>query len=572
MTVVEQKLTGIAASPGVAFGHAVTSWDPELVTLNYTLADNEVEDQVDSLRQSIDKSRQQLTKMQDKLESSIGGDSTTLIDAHLLILVDPLFVDRITQKIRDEKINAEWAIQAVTSTVLEAYDRVHDDYLRDRRGDLEDVVRRLLANLRSYKPLAFGSLRYNSILVGKTILPSTLLELKSHRLVGVVTETGGPLSHTAIIARSLSLPAVMGVRDVLPGLVSGELIIVDGDEGVVIRAPSEETIETYRARVREGAKTRRRLNRPTSAPCVTKDRISILLGSNINYKEEVESAVANESEAIGLYRTEFDFYRDGIAASEDRLVEDYSYVLSRAKNMPVNIRAVDAGMHEGMDGGAASGARGLRFLLENRSMFRKQLRAIYRASIHGHARILLPFVSTLDELTEARGINADVRRRLTQRGVGFDEAVPIGVMIETPAAAQTCDLMASEVDYLCLGTNDLIQFLLAVDRTDRSSLRVYDPFHPAVVRVLKQVQSLVEPTGKPMIVCGELAADPHSAAVLLGLGFTRLSVNVGAYPRIKRMIRSVSLADLRVMADGILGMRDRQLIEQRVRETLARDV
>ena len=572
MTVVERKLTGIAASPGVAFGHAVTSWDPEFVTLNYTLADDEVEDQVDSLRQSIEKSRQQLTKIQDELESSVARDSTTLIDAHLLILVDPLFVDRITEKIREEKINAEWAIQAVTNTVLEAYDRVRDDFLRDRRGDLQDVVRRLLANLRSYKPLAFGSLRYNSILVGQTILPSTLLELKSPRLVGVVTETGGPLSHTAIIARSMSLPAVMGVRDVLPGLMSGELIIVDGDAGVVIRAPSEETIETYRVRVKEDAKTRRRLNRPTSAPCVTKDRISILLGSNINYKEEVDSAVANESEAIGLYRTEFDFYRDGSAASEDRLVEDYSYVLSRARNMPVNIRAVDAGMYERIDGGQTSGARGLRFLLENRSMFRKQLRAVYRASVHGHARILLPFVSTLDELTEARAINADVRRRLTQRGVGFDEAVPVGVMIETPAAAQTCDLMASEVDYLCLGTNDLIQFLLAVDRSDRSSLRVYDPFQPAVLRVLKQVQSLVEPTGKPMIVCGELAADPHSAAVLLGLGFTRLSVNVGAYPRIKRMIRSVSLADLRVMAEGILGMRNRHGIERRVRETLARDV
>jgi phosphotransferase system enzyme I (PtsI) len=572
MTVVERKLSGIAASPGVAFGHALTSWDPELVTLNYTLAETEVDDQLDSLRQSIEKSRQQLTKMQDKLESSVAGDSTTLIDAHLLILEDPLFVDRITQKIREEKINAEWAIQAVTSNVLEAYDRVHDDYLRDRRGDLEDVVRRLLANLGSYNPLAIGSLRYNSILAGPTILPSTLLELKSPRLVGMVTETGGPLSHTAIIARSMSLPAVMGVRDVLPGLMSGELLIVDGDEGVVIRAPSEKTIETYRVRVREDAKTRRRLNRPTRAPSVTKDRISILLGSNINTKEEIDSAVANESEAIGLYRTEFDFYRNGRAGSEDRLVEDYSYVLSRAGNMPVNIRAVDAGINKGLDGGRASGARGLRFLLENRSMFRKQLRAIYRASVHGSARILLPFVSTLDELTEARGIIADVRGRLTQQGIAFDGSVPMGVMIETPAAAVTCDLMAAEVDYLCLGTNDLIQFLLAVDRTDLSSLKGYNPFHPAVLRVLKQVHTLVEPTGKPMIVVGELATDPHSAAVLLGIGFTRLSVSVGAYPRIKRMIRSVALADLRDMADGILGMRDRQRIEQRVRETLARDV
>lgn len=572
MNVVERKLSGVAASPGVAFGHAVTSWDPEFVTLNYTLAPEEVASQVSSVRQSIEKSREQLRRMQDELEHSVAGDSTTLIDAHMLILEDRMFVDRIIEKIREERINAEWAIQAVSSTILEAYDRVHDDYLRDRKGDLEDVVRRLLSNLRSYEQLTFDSLRYNSILVGQTILPLTLLELKSPRLVGVVTETGGPLSHTAIIARSMKLPAVMGVEDVLPGLISGELIIVDGNEGVVIRAPSEETLDAYRERVREDAKTRRRQNRPTSAPCVTRDRISVLLGSNINFKEEVDTAVANESEAIGLYRTEFDFYRDGGEPSEERLVEDYSYVLSHAKAMWVNIRALDAGMRGGLEGGASAGSRGLRFLLENRSLFRKQLRAIYRASVHGHARILLPFVSTLDELTEARQINADVRRRLTYRSVPFDDAVPLGVMIETPAAAQTCDLMASEADFMCLGTNDLIQYLLAVDRTNMSSLQVCDPFHPAVLRALRQVQSLVSQTGKPMVVCGELAADPYSAAVLLGLGFTRLSVNVGAYSRIKRMIRSVEMAELRELADALLEMRSRDRIESRVRETLPLDL
>ncbi len=569
MTVVERKLTGVAASPGVAFGHAVTSWDPEFVTLNYTLAPEDIESQVASLRESVEQSRRQLATMQGKLEQSVGGDSTTLIDAHLLILEDRMFVDRIVEKIREERINAEWAIQAVSNGILEAYDRVHDDYLRDRHGDLEDVVRRLLSHLRSYHPLTFDSLRYNSILVGHTILPLTLLELKSPRLVGVVTETGGPFSHTGIIARSMNVPAVMGVADVLPGLMSGELIIVDGDEGVVIRAPSEETLEAYRARVKEEVKTRRRRDRPTSAPCVTKDRISILLGSNINFKEEVDAAIANECESVGLYRTEYDFYRDGSMPTEDRLVRDYSYVLSHAKTMWVNIRAVDAGMHGGLDGSTSAGARGLRFLLENRDLFKRQLRAIYRASVQGHARILLPFVSTLDELAEARQINADVRRLLTRRGIPFDDAVPMGVMIETPAAAQTCDLMASESDFMCLGTNDLIQYMLAVDRTDLGSLQLYDPFHPAVLRVLKQVQSLVEPTGKPVVVCGELAADPYSAAVLLGLGYTRLSVNVGAYSRIKRMIRSVALGELRELADALLKMRSRDRIEQRIRDTLA---
>lgn len=569
MTVIERKLQGISASPGIAFGHAVTAWDPELVTLNYSLEPDEVDSHVENFRRSVEKSRSQLEKMQEKLERSRGGDSTTLIDAHLLILEDGMFFDRIVHKIQNKQINAEWAIQSVSGTILEAYDRVHDDYLRDRRGDLEDVVRRLLFNLRSYQPPTFRSLRYNTILVGRTILPSMLLELKSPRLVGLVTEAGGPLSHTAIMARSMDVPAVTGVSDVLPGLISGELIIVDGDEGVVIRAPSDETLEIYRERAKQEEKSRRRLARVTHAPCVTKDRISVLLGANINFRDDVTSVVANECEAIGLYRTEFDFFREGTELTEDELVEDYSYVLSEASTLPINIRVIDVGMRAGVYGTRpASGARGLRFLLENRPLFRKQLRAIFRASPNGHARIVLPFVSTLDELSEANHIIADVRRRLTQKGIDFDETVPVGIMVETPAAAQTCDLMASEVDFFCLGTNDLIQYYLAIDRTDQSSLELCNPYHPAVLRQLKQVHDLVAPTGKPIVVCGEMAADPLSALVLLGLGFTALSVNVSAYPRIKKMIRSVSLAELRELAEGLLQMRNHEKIKERVRVAL----
>ena len=567
--MVERLLKGVAASPGVAFGHAVTAWDPELVTLNYSLDDPQVETHVESFLTSVETSRLQLRKMQLELESSAAGDSTTLIDAHLLILEDRMFIDRIIQKIRQDKINAEWAIQSVSGTILEAYDRVHDEYLRDRRGDLQDIVRRLLFNLRSYQPPTFRSLRYHSILVGKTILPSTLLELKSPRLVGVVTETGSPLSHTAIIARSMDLPAVMGVADVLPGLISGELIIVDGDEGVVIRAPSEDTLEDYRRRLKEVTISRRRLARAVHAPCVTKDRISILLGGNINFSEEVASVVANECEAIGLYRTEFDFFREGRPLPEDKLVADYSHVLSVARKLPVNIRAIDVGMQEGFEGFTAhTGSRGLRFLLENEDLFRLQLRAIYRASPHGHARIVLPFVSTLDELGEAKRLLADVRRQLTSEGIAVDETVPVGVMIETPAAAHTCDLMASEVDFLCLGTNDLIQYSLAIDRTEQVGMDLFNPFHPAVLRLLKHVQDLVAGTGKTIVVCGELAADPLSAAVLLGLGFTSLSVRVGAYPGVKRMIRSVVLSELRDLTAQLLKMKSHDEIEKRVREAL----
>jgi phosphotransferase system enzyme I (PtsI) len=571
LTFVERKLKGVSASPGVAFGHAVTAWDPQLVTLNYSLKPEQVNRHVRSFLRSVVKSRTQLEAMQAKLEHSRGGgESTTLIDAHLLILKDRMFIDRVVEKIRGEQINAEWAIQSVSGTILQAYDRVHDEYLRERRGDLEDIVRRLLVNLRSYRPPTIRSLRYNTILVGRIIPPSILIELKSSLLAGLVTESGSPLSHTAIIARSMSLPAVVGVSDVLPGLISGELIIVDGDEGVVIRAPSDDTLDLYRKRVEVEKKSKRRLARVTHTPCVTKDRISVLLGANINFRGEVKSVVAHDCEAIGLYRTEFEFFRDGQEVDEDSLVEDYTYVLSRSKSVSVNFRTIDVGLWNGADGmRSESDARGLRFSLENRGMFRKQLRAIYRASTAGHARIVLPFVSTLDELDAAMEIIGDVRRQLTRGGIEYDDNVPVGVMIETPAAALTCDLMATKIDFFCLGTNDLIQYCLAIDRTDKSALHLYNPFHPAVLRLLRLVHDLVAPTGKPIVVCGELAADPPSAAMLLGLGFTALSVNIGAYPKIKRLIRSVSIGELRELTADLMKLRSHRKIEERIRSMLA---
>ena len=304
---------------------------------------------------------------------------------------------------------------------------------------------------------------------------------------------------------------------------------------------------------------------------MTKDRISVLLGANINFKDEIKTVIAKDCEAIGLYRTEFEFFRDGKQKEEDILVEDYSSLLSKAHMLPINFRTIDIGLRDGLTNGmnADSGIRGLRFCLENRDIFRTQLRAIYRASPHGHARIVLPFVSTLDELSAGMDVIADVRRRLTRSGIPFDESVPVGVMIETPSAAYICDMMAPQVDFFCLGTNDLIQYYLAIDRTDRSSLHLYSPFHPAVLRLLRHVRELVAPTGKSIVVCGELAADPMAVAVLLGLGFTALSVNLGAYSKIKRMIRSVSITDLREMIEDLMKMKNHSKIEEHVRSVLA---
>jgi phosphotransferase system enzyme I (PtsI) len=564
-------IRGIASSAGFAIGTAVRTFDPLFVPFNCKIAPDQVRPEVDRFRASVEKSRAQLRRVQGELRRKSGPESSFLIDAHLLVLQDRLFVDRIIEKIENDNINSEWAIQQVSDDLLQAYDRLHDDYLRERRGDLEDIVRRLLHNLQSKPMPSFKKLPYDAILIGKVVPPSTLFELRSRRIVGLATETGSPLSHTAIMARSLEIPAVMGAAD-LSHVVSGDLLIVDGNRGLVIWSPTEETLEEYRNRSRDEKKLRRKSTGSASGPCLSEDGVRIFLGANINFSEEVKAASANGCESIGLYRTEFDFFREGKQPDENSLLADYSQVLKAAKGVPVTFRTIDVGIEQktwdGMN--LNLGARGLRFCLENTDVFKKQLRSLFRASVNGPMRILLPFVSTIDDLDGAREILKEVRAELSLRRQPYDTGMPIGVMIETPAAAQTCDLMAPHVDFFCLGTNDLIQYYLVIDRSDQAVMHLYNPFHPAILRVLHQVYTLLQPTGKPITVCGEMAADPPSAAVLLGLGFTSLSVNLAAYPRIKRMIRSVSFAQLQELAGQILKMQKPNEVEEKVRATVYR--
>ena len=567
----ERIIHGVVASVGTAVGKAVRTFDPLFVSFNFKLRPDQVRKEVERFRGSVEKSREQLKRMQSELRKNSGPESSFLIDAHLLVLQDRLFVDRIIEKVETDCINSEWAIQQVSDELFQAYDRLNDEYLRERRGDLDDIVRRLLHNLQS-KPLpSFKKLPYDAILVGKVVPPSTLFELRSQRIVGLATETGSPLSHTAIMARSLEIPAIVGASE-LAEVASGDVLIVDGERGIVIWSPSDETVTQYKNRDRDGKKLKKKPVPSVSAPSITEDSVQISLGANINFSEEVRAATAQGCEFIGLYRTEFDFFREGKQPDEESLVADYSLVLKSAKGSPVTFRTIDVGIDQkSWDGVNMNlGVRGLRFCLENTDIFKKQLRSLYRASVHGPTRILLPFVSSVDDLDAALAVIEEVRRELQARRHRYDPNVPIGVMIETPAAAQTCDLMASLVDFFCLGTNDLIQYYLVVDRSDQSVVHLYNPFHPAILRCLKQVYTLLRPTGKAVTVCGEMAADPSSAAVLLGLGFTSLSVSLTAYPRIKRMIRSVSMSQLKDLAGEIMKMHKPKEVEEMVRAAVYR--
>src|SRR6266850_4670736 len=505
----ERIIHGVVASVGMAIGKAVRTFDPLFVSFNFKLRPDQVRKEVERFRGSVEKSRVQLKRMQSELKKKSGPESSFLIDAHLLVLQDRLFVDRIIERVETDYINSEWAIQLVSDDLFQAYDRLNDEYLRERRGDLDDIVRRLLHNLQS-KPLpSFKKLPYDAILVGKLVPPSTLFELRTQRIVGLATETGSPLSHTAIMARSLEIPAIVGAS-ALSEVSSGDMLIVDGDRALVIVFPSDETLNEYKNRKHDEKISKKKGGAVTSAPSVTEDRVRISLGANINFSEEVRAAITIGCESIGLYRTEFDFFREGKQPDEESLVADYSIVLKSAKGAPVTFRTIDVGIDQkSWDGVNMNlGVRGLRFCLENTDVFKKQLRSLYRASVNGPMRILLPFVSTVDDLDAAHQILAEVRQEPDLKHLAYDPGVPIGVIIETPPAAQTCALMPSRVASFCLGTNDLIQYYLVVDRSDQSAAHLYNPFHPAILRCLCQVNTLLQPVGKPVTVCGEMAADP----------------------------------------------------------------
>jgi phosphotransferase system enzyme I (PtsI) len=564
----EHIIRGVMASAGIAIGRAIRTFDPLLISYNFHIPQSETAKEVTRFRASIEKSRKQLERMQAELRQSRIPESSFLVDAHLLILQDKLFVDRIIETIQERAINTEWAIQQVSDELYAAYDRLQDDYLRERRGDLEDIVRRMLHNLRSRGSSTVPALPYDAILVGKTISPSTLFELRASRMAGLVTETGSPLSHTAIVARSLGLPAVMGVQD-LSDITSGDHLIVNGTRGMVICNPDPSTIREFRQRARPRRSTSRRSD--ARVPAITQDGIRISLGTNINFCEESRSAAENGTEFIGLYRTEFDFFREGGNPSEEELTAQYARVLKTVRPAPVTFRTIDVGNEwNTRDGtGSSLASRGLRFSLENQDVFKLQLRSLFRASRNGQMRILLPFVSTIADLDAALEIIAAVKRDLGRHKASIARDVPVGVMIETPAAAHTCDLMASRVDFFCLGTNDLIQYYLVIDRSDQSVAHLYNPFHPAILRCLHQVYTLLQYSGRPVTVCGEMAADPAAAAVLLGLGFTSLSVNLAAYPRMKEAIGSLSVGKLRELAGEIMKMESPKDVEDRVRSTIA---
>ena len=569
-----QRLTGIGVSPGVAVGRAVILIE-RLQIVRFRVAPARVPQELARLEESRRRTREQLVDIRGRVGDKRGRELAGLFEAQLLMLDDPMLVPRAAALVGEERVNAEWALHRVFEDLNAVFNEVADPYLRERKGDVADLVGRLRMNLRlgAATPLELlNQLDDGSVLVADELTPSLAAQVDWARVRGFATDAGSRTYHTAILARSLEVPAIVGLHSASAEIQPGQLVVIDAEANEIIVDPDADTI----ARAQRSVADRRpapSVDIERRKPAATADGVRICLEANVEFPEELAAARYAGAEGIGLYRSEFLLAPGASAAAvpdEEAQYAVYVRMLEEMGGEPVTIRTFDldeeqlgrldqgSSVRAAWTGSSGSpsrtngpGLRGLRLSLVRQDLFRVQLRALLRASRHGSLRVLFPFVSGIEEVRAARRVMAEVAAELERSGERV-AAVPVGVMIEVPAAAYTADLLGREVDFLTIGTNDLIQYCLAVDRADERVSDLYEPLHPAVLRVIVTVHRAAARRKVPVSLCGEMASDPALLALLVGLGLRDFSMTAGAIPLAKRALGELRITDLRALAGRAL--------------------
>jgi phosphotransferase system enzyme I (PtsI) len=554
-----QRLTGIGASPGVVAGRAVVLMQREQV-LRYRVPAARVEKEIARVSASRDLTRQQLAEIRNSVHQRHGSDLASIFDAQLLMLDDHKLVQRAVDMIREQRVNAAWAIHRTFEELSGVFDDIADEYLRERKGDIADLAGRLKMNLRRGAATPRELMREldeASVLIADELPPSIAAQIDWTKVRGFATDAGSRTYHTAILARSLGVPAVVGLQHATRVVQPGQAVAVDGDNGELILDPSEEIVTRARVHVDDGAPPPG-VQGEAPGPAVTVDGLQLRLDANIEFPDDLAAARYAGAEGIGLYRSEFLLMGGvrswGVAtADEEEQYGIYRQMLEGMAPGPVTIRTFDLDKEGG-------GMRGLRLSLLKPDVFRRQLRALLRASRHGALRILFPFVTDVQEVQQARQL---LKSAAAELGLGDADLakVPVGAMIEVPAAAYTADLIAREADYLTIGTNDLIQYCLAVDRSDARVSQLYKPLHPAILRMVVMVRRAASRAKIPVSLCGEMASDPVVLALLVGLGLREFSMTPAAIPLARRLLQEMRSDDLRAIARRVFRMSTVEEIE-----------
>jgi phosphoenolpyruvate-protein phosphotransferase (PTS system enzyme I) len=566
------SLKGIGASPGVAVGHAFLLDRKRLRTPKLRLSEEEVEAELMRLKTALELSEHQLTDLKERVALD-GHDHELIIEAHRLMLHDPMLVDEVKKLISRDRINAEWAVRRVSRKIKHLFDNIPDEYFRERRQDVDYVADRVVRNLMGQVVDDEIEVPEGAVVIAHDLSPGdTAVMVRSGRVAGFVTDLGGQTSHTAIVARAREKPAVVGAGRASEQISPGDLIAIDGTRGLILVNPTEEQLALFRETMRRHQASEQVGLKTRDLPAVSVDGYRVRMYGNMEFVEEIASLQAHGAEGIGLYRTEFLILGRETPPTEEEHYRCYRQALEQMKGAPVTIRTLDIGgdkvpgaRRTEREANPALGLRGIRFLLHNRELFRVQLRALLRASVHGNLRIMFPLISGMSELREARSELEHCRSELGRAGVPMGGRFPVGIMVETPSAAVIADRLALEADFFSVGTNDLIQYNLAIDRQNRDVAYLYRPLHLSVLRMLQQIVSAARASGIPVSMCGEMAGDPIFALMLLALGFDELSMTAGQIPVVKNIIRRSSRAEAVQVLEHAMSYSTAEEIERFVR-------
>ncbi len=568
---------GIGVSAGVSIGRALVLETHDVSIYRLPIATRDIERELERWNQAVAEAKRQIQQLRHRVHDELGDHYSAIFDAHLLLLEDHGLIESVSRRIREERVNAEWALNVDVERHLKVFEQLSDSYFQERGGDLEDVhrrVQRILAGSSVHHDLS--ELTEDVVVVAEGLSPSDTALLNKEHVIGIAIDEGSRTSHTAIIARALEIPAVLGLKTISQKVRNGDLLVVDGERGHVLVNPSAEQVREYEQRRTDWEDREKELQKLRDLPAVTQDRVEVSLLANIELPDEVDPALHRGASGIGLYRSEFLYLqRSPELPSEEDHYQSYRALAERVHPHPAVIRTLDLGgekyfhtVLEREEINPVMGMRAIRICLHRPDLFRIQLRGILRASAHGSIRMMFPMVTGLGEIRQARALLQEAQNELRSEGIAFDEKMPVGIMIEVPAAAAIADLLAPEVDFFSIGTNDLIQYTLAIDRGNQNVSYLYEPLHPAILRQLKFVSVAAQRRGIPVSVCGEMAADPLGVMVLIGMGLTELSMNALSIPSIKNMIRNLDASALRKIVGRILNLPTAAEIEQELHREL----
>ncbi len=556
----EQVFRGIPVSAGVCRGKILVLGKASHSIARSSVPDNQVQDEVGRLERALIQTRQELFEVQRRVSEAMGASEGSIFDAHLLVLEDRTLIDEVVRLINKEKVNAEFAFHTVAERYAATLAAIEDDYLRERATDMRDVTTRVLNNLLGHQDHAdLKNLQEPCIVISHDLTPSNTAQMDRSKVLGFATDIGSRTSHTAIMARSLRIPAVVGLKIASEQLQSGQYALLDGFNGIVIINPTDQTLFEYGQLIRKQVTLQEKLRDILMKPAVTLDGHRVFLSANIEQAADAEAVTANGAEGVGLFRTEYLFVNRDCLPTEEEQYEAYKRVAEALKPHPVVIRTFDLGgdkflshLQVPTEMNPFLGWRAIRFCLQEKDIFRGQLRAILRASAHGNIKMMYPMICGLDELNQANALVEEYKVELRNEGLAFDEHIEIGAMIEIPSAVLIADSLGRRAKFFSIGTNDLIQYSLAVDRMNEKIAHLYEPTHPAIVRLIKQTVIAARQNNIMVSVCGEMAGDPVLTPLLLGLGVDELSVAPPVVSQIKFMIRRLKLSEAKELAEFAL--------------------